>query len=1158
MIAPTLLVGLGGTGSKIVCRVANLVSDEQRDNLAFAVFDTDINELRDIQRRNPFVKTIQTSTKLSVGEYLNIDTHARDTWFPVNAILNSKTLTEGAGQVRAISRLAFDTALRAGKMEPLHEAIQDLYKLDEGRSEQALRVIIVSSLAGGTGSGLILPVALYIKNYLATHFRQSANITRGFFILPEVFEEVIPGQAERNNLRSNAYATLRELDAFLMKGDATLPDMYKASVKMEIPRVASAGYEDYTIRPYDFCFLFDAQNAEGTKLNSFDQYLDHAANCIYAQSIGPMNKRSNSSEDNTIRRLCEERGRNRYAGAGSSMLIYPVEDVKKYISLHWARESVSEQWLIFDKLFKEQSKRNSIATAQGKGKVFNNDAARSYVTTVETMAKDKNPFAKEIVRACGIYDGDGVSKRGDKWTEYVTALVNKIQMDESSGQPDLDAQREMTMARISRLDAGKGERDTDGGPWQPFVDAYREIEKYRGMIVRRAEETADTIAYAMFKGSGDSVTTDKVRHRLETYLRDSDGDFMHPCAVRYFLYKSLELLKIQKALVDNKNRDAIELFENFAASQFDDPTTDAVETIEDLSKRKIALFNRITGKLTGDQQNLRDAYSNYMAIIDEYRVDAVLALVLEEGISYVSELCKAFQDFFMSFDSRVASIDRRIAGIVKKYEHTKGRTARYVCASATCLKKMTEQFPYTGSAIKIDSQLAEDIYIKVRKYSMLTNKPQNDSFFTEIFDVNILKYFEDSLMRLHQSEVDKDIISALEAEVNLEQEEYDENAVDQYIRKVIRSTRALSSPFIEKPLGEEREPIYACAFNPELNPHDDSARSHLVDKELKNVGGVEDEDITKNMILFYQSIYGLRANDLSKFAPPQYSLTSKREGGEYYKAYFELIELIHPESHRSKAITPHIDRWWHVVTKLPDLDDGNQASQEQRIYAAFFWGLLCDYVDLRDIGADRQAYRLKVDELNMDDETDVLVVSNGTPCDHLYEVLDSFAIYPELVNRVLDRVAQQTEDDVENATPVEEGLLLANISTFWIREYPVEGEFRPRSIFDIPMLMKKSIKSEEYYEESVLQILRAEIAEVQKYLYRVCDPKDAPEVVGSVLRDQFEMFLIDMEEEHRKTRKVYQDNLFSRTCSIIAKTFETLNLTRDAKYVRAKSKELSR
>lgn len=122
-----------------------------------------------------------------------------------------------------------------------------------------------------------------------------------------------------------------------------------------------------------------------------------------------------------------------------------------------------------------------------------------------------------------------------------------------------------------------------------------------------------------------------------------------------------------------------------------------------------------------------------------------------------------------------------------------------------------------------------------------------------------------------------------------------------------------------------------AAFNPVIDPNNDSPRSALISKELKNSGGVEDPDVGKNMILFYQSIYGLRANNLSKFAPPEHSMTSNRNGGEYYKAYFELISQIHPEAHKSRAITPHIDRWWHVVTKMPDLDEGNQQMQEQEI-----------------------------------------------------------------------------------------------------------------------------------------------------------------------------------------------------------------------------------
>ncbi len=1164
MIAPTLLVGLGGAGSKVVTRVSKLVSTEQRDHIGFAVFDTDINELRDIQRANPFIKIIQTSTKLSVGEYLNIDTHARDTWFPVNAILNSKTLTEGAGQVRAISRLAFDTALRAGKMEQLHEAIQELYKLEEGQTEQALRIIIVSSLAGGTGSGLILPVALYIKNYLATHFRQSANITRGFFILPEVFDQVIPGQAERNSLRSNAYATLRELDAFLMRGDATLPERYLDSVRMEFPRVSSTGYDVYDLRPYDFCFLFDAQNAEGSKLNSFNQYLDHAANCIYAQSIGPMNKRSNSSEDNTIRRLAAERGRNRYAGAGSSMLIYPMEDVREYIALNWARECVSSQWLVFDNVYRDMRKRSNDMRAKGLN-VMETDPATSYVQTVESMSRTKDPFARSIINACTSYDADGLTKMGDKWDDYLDALKKRITMDESSGQANLDIQKQQAMIRIGDIEGGKDS-------WDLFIQAFREMEKYRMMVNKRTEDTARTIAYTMFNAPTDSATSDRLEHRLETYLRDEDGRFLHPCAVRYFLYKTLDGLKEEKRLVEKALNEAERFFDGFEAAYFEnEKDSDSEATVENLSDRKVTLLNLLNGKLSAPQEDLKSAYSGYMTKVNQYRVNAVLARVYEEGISYVNNLCEAYQMFFNTFEGRVTEISRRIVEISKRYANSKGTTARYVCATKLCLDAMLEKHPFQGSRLSIDSQLAEDIYQKVRKYSMLLTKPQNSGYFNELFENGILGYFKQSVMRAYSNTVDMDIITALETEAEIELEEqvrtsaahhrkfeYDETTILNYVELAIRNSRALSCPFIEKPLGMEKQPIYACAYNPGLITGDDSPRSHLIQRELANSGGVADDDISKSMILFYQSFYGLRANELSKFAPPERSLTSRRDGGEYYKAYFELIDNIHPETHRSKAITPHIDRWWHVVTKMPDLDEQSQREQEQRIYAAFFWGLLGGYLDLYDVGAEQRNYRLNVDELGMDESACTLVVSNGTPCDRFYEVLDAFSIYPELVNKVLARVELLTNDDVDRDVPLNEGLLLTGLLSFRVREYPLGEDNRVRSIFDIPSLVVKSTKSNDFNGESVLNILRAELSEIRRYLLRFCTLKELPDVMGPILHAQFDRFLDSMATEAKTNPKIYSDYLFTRTCSLIVKSFEELGLIRDAKELQALARELGK
>ena len=1081
MIAPTLLVGLGGTGSKIVCRVSKMVTEEQRRHIGFAVFDTDINELREIREENPFIRTIQTSTKLTVGEYLNIDTHARDTWFPVNGILNSKSLTEGAGQVRAISRLALDTAIRAGNMEPLHNAIEDLYKLEGNSGEQALRVVIVSSLAGGTGSGLILPVALYLKNYLATKFQASANITRGFFILPEVFYEVIRGQSERNNLRCNAYAALRELDAFLMKGDKTLPDKYEKSVKIEFPRVGSGDVEEYDVRPYDFCFLFDAQNTEGKKLNSFNQYLDHAANCIYSQSIGPMNKRSNSSEDNTIRELCAQRGRNRYAGAGSAMLIYPSDDIKEFIALNWAKECVSKQWLVFDDMYREKCLANSEMRAQGFH-VRDVNPSIDYIESINQLAKQKDPFAKAIEEACTIYDDGGFKKVSDKWTEYVAQLKKFVKDSTMTGQMDLDAQKQQASGLINDIEIGKKETTED------LQAAFAEVEKYKDMVVKRSEDTGRTIAYTIFKSKNDSATKDRLPHQMETYLRDQHGTFIHPNAVRYFLYQALELLKKEKVLIDKENSKKEKFFEDFY-NIFDDPKTDETETVDQLTDRKIDKKS---------QQEMKDQFRFYISEVDKFRASSVMAEVFQEGIEYVTNLCDAFQTFYASFEDRINRLDRRIASLEKKYGNTAGRTTRYVCATPNCLEHLLKEMPYTGNTITIDKELAEDIYAKVRSYSMMKEKPENGGYFEELFEDGIIGYFKKSLMEIYGSTVDMDILSALEREAKYEENEYDFGRIEQYVRRVIAETRTLSNPFIERPLGEQKEPIAACTYSKKLDPKDGSPRSALIAKELGNYGGNPDEDIPLNMIMFYQAIYGLRANGLSKFAPANEA--DGRCEGEYYKAYYELISQIKPKSDKTPVITPHIDRSWHIISCLPDLDDDNQERQERQIYRAFVLGLLFNLISYRKIAEGKYLYRLQLNGI----ETEEFVVSNGTPCDHYYEVLDALVINPVVVNTITDYMNKRFDMERNNAGKItfETSLLYRHLAKLKSDEFKKDG----LTLFDLALLLKVSTPAAEFDKKVGKDIMKEALSFVYDYMKTIVLGDDLDWVYGSFVYEQAQLF----------------------------------------------------
>jgi quinolinate synthase len=77
-----------------------------------------------------------------------------------------KTVSEGAGQVRAISRLALNSTIKTGKIRPLYESIDDLFRKTGKEMKQAMRVVIASTASGGTGSGIILPLSMFIRDYV--------------------------------------------------------------------------------------------------------------------------------------------------------------------------------------------------------------------------------------------------------------------------------------------------------------------------------------------------------------------------------------------------------------------------------------------------------------------------------------------------------------------------------------------------------------------------------------------------------------------------------------------------------------------------------------------------------------------------------------------------------------------------------------------------------------------------------------------------------------------------------------------------------------------------------------------------------------------------------------------------------------------------------
>lgn len=1100
MLAPTLIVGLGGTGSDIIGRVSRQVSEAQAESIRFVVFDTDVNELRQIRQDNGKIRTIQTSSRITVGEYLARDANARENWFPVNDILNKKVISEGAGQVRAISRLAMDAALKEGNIEELHKSIAELNRLAGEQLEQALRVIIVSSLAGGTGSGLILPVALYIRNYVTTKFKQNANIIRGFFILPEVFYEVITSQQERNNLRCNAYAALRELDAFMMKGDGALPERYKG-LKFEIPRVGTEEYDEYNVSPYDFCFLFDGQNKDGKKLSSFEEYKDHAAKCIFAQSIGPMNKRSNSSEDNVIRLLAETGGRSRYCGAGSALLVYPFQDIKEYLSLQWLKESVSNQWLVFDQEYKKLKEENKKKRSMGF-QVSNVSQEKYYLTSVNAGAENGNGFAMAIKRACSNLSAEGLEEDVSKSMTYLYALEEHVKQMVASVQADIEEIRHMAEIRLSNINAE--------GDVYNFTPAYTQLKLYKAKAVKATRETGMTIAYTLFHGDNGSVTKTKMDYQLETYLRDSEtGSFIHPNAVRYFLCQTLEDVKKQKLYCANELANVRDYIMSFEETAFDDLTTEDVkERFEDQAEKlqKRNIVTKLVNKSQREEAERR--LRTFGAKITEYRNTAVLDLVLQEAMDYVTKMIEAFQTFYTVFENRVERVKYDIKNIENKYQNSSGHAVRYVCTSKECLKKISEKAVYTNDGLDLPGELCDQIYSKVREYAMLGDeKPNNDSYFLELFDKAIIQYFRDALIESYGSILDIDVISAIEMEAEYGHEIFDREGLDRYIEDVVSSTKILAAPFIEEPIGEQRQPVRACAYHPDIYKESDLARAALVDRLLANNGGVKDEDIDKNMILFYEAIYGLRASDLSKFAPPENTKTVNRPAGEYYKAYFSLVNRIKPGEGGKGVITPHLDKRWHLISQLPDLDERSQERIENNIYKAMLYGLIFQKIRWIRKGGMGCLYRLYLGE-----EVQDFQVSNGSPCDKFYELLDALTINPSIVADIIKDTENEISGQVQDNVQFENSKMIELLRNFKLMEF---GD-STRSVFDLVMLWKISAPVRDYSDKDALAYMKAILNVLYEYTGRFCIPENLAESYASLIKEQYTVF--------SKNAQWYDDN----------------------------------
>ncbi len=215
------------------------------------------------------------------------------------------------------------------------EALQSVLDEFTGDTE----VYVVSSIAGGTGSGLLLPVTLYIKEYLRS-IGCDIEFTTAMLAMPAVYENCY---AEKQIIKSraNAYATLRELNAI------NITTVYGCNAEYGETHAPVK----YTIGDNNgkTIYLFDSENEKyhSTQYKPFDKVVlferipGVMSAEIHVESIAEV--LSSFCTDG-----CEEVNNTRdnlslYGGVSLTKVTYPMDKVAEYISKRMLNDYIKEQ-----------------------------------------------------------------------------------------------------------------------------------------------------------------------------------------------------------------------------------------------------------------------------------------------------------------------------------------------------------------------------------------------------------------------------------------------------------------------------------------------------------------------------------------------------------------------------------------------------------------------------------------------------------------------------------------------------------------------------------------------------------------------------------------------------------------------------------------------
>lgn len=979
---PTLVVGVGGIGCRIAANISDLLTDEARERVGIIGMDTNINDLNRIAQRG--VRTIQTSDTRTVGEYLQHNPQHLP-WFPLTRFTASKSLLNGAGQIRAVSRLGALAAEERGAFLPIK---QEIHRIRANRGDSAngdLTVMVVGSITGGTGAGLFLQLPYYIRNLVQGESGLRNIIIRGMFLGPDFTVDVQPSQINKDAVRVNAYSCLKELNALYLSQNkpekiqklkldffSPMSEKERRMISSNIqqgwekqldfdPGYTSEALENDTntildsdpLLPYNYIYLLENDAPEGSFHEEQIANVESlAARMVHTLMFTPVSESALSVEDNMILHDALNNGMNRYSSAGLLRLVYPVEQVQKYVALRTVHDLVQSEWLLLDTKYKANA-----ATERSMKKSDSTQTITTlrdfYVSQFEEDTEVRAPLSNLSEEA--FYEDKNLRKRVSKATLFMRVIDSKVK--EITGSKEVKDYKE-------KCELAMGQMKKFGDASEELENLENELQSFRLFAEDTVSKKPYTIANELFP-----PTMLSLRHRKKSATELNDIyqllHNVHPITARFLCYDLMK--RLEKKINESENKFIKADLNAYFDFDFDGATPDekdsALSALENLkgTRNKKALSKLLFTEehtLEGLAVMVQGQAQNQVMVTSTYLEHGLIVTICKILLERIQQLADNYAAFFSSIENMIAENEHQISlleniqmpakqiGVFCSTEALKTVAAEYqVSADRTLPAETKEAIFYSMFKVMTDDiDQASKIQTERQKaaYAAKRIKVLRKTFQTSIVDT-----IQTAVVKKGANAIDMNIYQALEREFELEHPERED--FTEYLQERIAISMKEAAPLVattEQSRSETTATAYIamhpdCAATEMGVPHVGATQKLYAPKATEYTGFVKptailDEAFSPYEITCFRARYKFSIEDLVKYTP----------GKANANAYNARVSMIgkapiitgNPDDGLT-VINPHLDRYWHEEAYLPNIYASEEAHNRQNVFKAFIYSL---------------------------------------------------------------------------------------------------------------------------------------------------------------------------------------------------------------------------